>query len=228
MRIIDKYHDTYDYMQDPTDTLVFDRRGSFELTKDEVCRSISTVRRDNSKYRFLVLQCGATYWLILLTITARDTLWPTNYTLEFLSTWKNFNRKRNLIKLSVIDGWFPEFCPLGYRKDYDYDKIKKNISSIQQRIDTEMINYAHTIAEAEYTYRDWRTEEVKDAYKPPLLKSTGLFTVIDPMEVFLAIEEHFSLIKTEAERTEAIGTTNNDKIVSHGFDLKTSFRGKNK
>ena len=35
MRIIDKQHDFYDYLQDPTDRIVFDRRGSFLLTKGD-------------------------------------------------------------------------------------------------------------------------------------------------------------------------------------------------
>ena len=37
MRIIDKNHDFYDYLQDPTDnTIVFDRRGSFLLEKSYI------------------------------------------------------------------------------------------------------------------------------------------------------------------------------------------------
>ena len=37
MRIIDNKHDFYDYLQDPTDTVVFDRRNSFLLTKEIMC-----------------------------------------------------------------------------------------------------------------------------------------------------------------------------------------------
>ena len=40
MRIIDKQHDFYDYLQDPTDRIVFDRRGSFLLTKKLFCNDI--------------------------------------------------------------------------------------------------------------------------------------------------------------------------------------------
>jgi hypothetical protein len=47
------------------------------------------------------------------------------------------------------------------------------------------------------------------------------------VDVFCSIEEHFSREKTAAERTEPLGATNNDKIIMHGFDTKTSFRGKN-
>ena len=40
MRIIDKQHDFYDYLQDPTDRIVFDRRGSFLLTKELFCEGL--------------------------------------------------------------------------------------------------------------------------------------------------------------------------------------------
>ena len=32
------------------------------------------------------------------------------------------------------------------------------------------------------------------------------------------------MAKTASETTEAKGTTNEDKVVMHGFDVKTSFR----
>ena len=44
MRIIDKQHDFYDYLQDPTDRIVFDRRGAFLLTKKLFCNDIKYVR----------------------------------------------------------------------------------------------------------------------------------------------------------------------------------------
>ena len=39
-------------------------------------------------------------------------------------------------------------------------------------------------------------------------------------------EEYFALEKSSTERREPLGTTDIDKIESHGFDKKTSFRGK--
>ena len=60
----------------------------------------------------------------------------------------------------------------------------------------------------------------------PILKNTGIASLVDPMEIYLSLEEYFSMEKTANERTDAIGLTNDDKITNHGFDLKTSFRGK--
>lgn len=213
MRIIDKNNDYYDYLQDSTDTLVFDRRGSYELTKSRICDTLDMVRYyRSSKYRFLLLQCGATYWLILATITSRSGLYNADACdIELLAKWQNHDKKRHLIQLDLIT--FSNMYllrPKDYSaKEFDYDKIKSFVDIMKQDID--LNNYT-----CEYTI----------ANKMPLLKSTGFPTIIPPDEIFYAIEEHFSMLKTESERTEAIGSTNNDKIIMHGFDTKTSFRGK--
>ena len=104
MRIIDKNNDYYDYLQDSTDTIVFDRRGSYELTRDRICSTLDMVRYYRaSKYRFLLLQCGATYWLILATITDRSGIYtPSACTFELLKTWKNYNKQRHVIQLDLI------------------------------------------------------------------------------------------------------------------------------
>ena len=62
----------------------------------------------------------------------------------------------------------------------------------------------------------------------PLLKACGIAGLIDALDVFLSFEEYFSLEKTASERRDPIGSTNDDKITSHGFDTKISFRGKSK
>ena len=54
MRIIDKLRDYYDYLQDPTDTLVFDRRNSYVVTKEDILRTLSV-----SWENYLMLQAGS-------------------------------------------------------------------------------------------------------------------------------------------------------------------------
>jgi hypothetical protein len=70
----------------------------------------------------------------------------------------------------------------------------------------------------------WNRDK-KTTYEIPILKASGLASVIDPLEMFCSIEEYFSREKTMAETTEPKGITNDDKIIMHGFDTKTSFRG---
>ena len=105
MRIIDKQHDFYDYLQDPTDRIVFDRRGSFLLNKAEFCEGLRFQRYyNNSRYRFVLLQCGVAYWLFLVTITAKDqNANPVDYNLELVGSWKNYDGSNELIKLHNSD-----------------------------------------------------------------------------------------------------------------------------
>ena len=224
MRIIDKKHDFYDYLSDPEDTLVFDRRDSFIVSKDYIYSRLDWIRYYKEfNYRFLVLQCGATYWLLLLTITSKEYM-NGNYDVELLATWKNFNKKRELLKLDLIS--FISYFLTDKNRKISYDKIKENVDKIKNMIDTNDYTSECVLCDSVHHHYNYKTKETDITFEPPILAATGLGAVIDPMQMFLSIDEHFSLLKTESERTDPIGMTNNDKITSHGFDTKTSFRGK--
>ena len=60
----------------------------------------------------------------------------------------------------------------------------------------------------------------------PLFKACGIADYIDPLDMFLTFEEYFSLEKSSIEKTESVGLTDIEKVGNHGFDTKTSFRGK--
>jgi len=229
MRIIDSKYDYYDYLQNYTDPIVFDRRGSRVLTKEDVCHALSLYNDRTDKY-LLLLHCGATYWLILVTITEKEKRYwgtreiPINYDLKVLSKWADYSKKRELISLDVIT------VPIWkiYKDTYSFETLEeaviKYIDEIKETIRVD--DYTHERICSTYCKKwDYDLRDYVEQYQPPLLKACGISNVIDPMEIFLAIEEHFSLLKTEAERTEPLGTTNDDKIIMHGFDTKTSFRG---
>ena len=229
MRIIDTQHDFYDYLQDSTDTLVFDRRNSFLITKEYLCSSITSIYNRRSHfsnsvdtYKFLLLQCGATYWLILMNITDYDFNIIKNYELELLSTWKNYNRPRTTIKLSEIEFYTHIYFN---RNTEMYSGILNHVKDLQDAIDNNDIRreYILSIYKQSKDHKNGFIYETKDI---PLLNACGIKNIVDPIDIFTAIEEHFSLEKTESERIEPIGTTNNDKIIMHGFDTKVSFRGK--
>ena len=111
MRIIDKNTDYYDYLQNSDDPIVFDRRGSYLLTKDRLCEvlvpayynSIYTKDRriqEKHNYKYLLLQCGATFWLILLyDVRYNNYGRPTEYKMELLTTWKDYTRSRGVLVL---------------------------------------------------------------------------------------------------------------------------------
>ena len=149
------------------------------------------------------------------------------YDLELLKTWKNYNKKRELLKLDTVE--FHDYSLYSYKEHKscksEYERIKKYVDRLQQSIDTNDYNERIEIANSNRHYNWWEDRD-KTVYEPPILKATGIGTVIDPLDIFNAIEEHLSMNRTEAERTEPLGATNNDKIIMHGFDTKSSFRGK--
>lgn len=225
MRIIDKITDYYDYLQDSTDKLVFDRRGSFMLTREIFCDKICFTRHyRESKYRFVLLQCGPTFWLLLVTITKRDNEHrPTDYTMELLATWKNYDKKRELLKLDLIyiQGIYGIYSWM--TRELVYDKIIARVSDIKNEIIHNNFDVENSIGS--YTkVTSSKGGFVTEEQNIPILRACGVGNIIEPIEMFCAIEEYFSLEKTASERTEALGSTNDDKIIMHGFDTKTSFR----
>lgn len=225
MRIIDNRHDFYDYLQDSTDTIVFDRRNSFLLTKEHLCSYVEPIHlyaKDRNIYRFLLLQCGATYWLILMTITKFNSFKILDYKLELLSMWKNYDKPTISIKLSEI-----KINALYKYMNYKYDTYTNyinNVTNLQDAINNNDFKEERIISHCMVSkcIKNTIKREIKDM---PILNACGIINIIDPVDIFTAIEEHFSLEKTNSERIEPLGATNNDKIVMHGFDTKISFRG---
>lgn len=226
MRIIDKNNDYYDYLNDNEDTLVFDRRGSRELTRREIIYIINLVM--DSYYKepniFMVLQCGATYWLLFaegidirkdefyLKETAHD------YRLSVLCTWKDYDHPIKLLSLQTI--MFNEMWK------YNLYKIEHHKQKIIRTLLWEEIVKATPKLQEAVIHKEYRVYDDFSTKGYLLLKATGIPNLIGPEVMYNAIDEYFSLMKTAAESTVAEGTTNNDKIKNHGFDTKTSFRGK--
>ena len=223
MRIIDKQHDFYDYLQDPTDSIVFDRRRSFLLTKELFCDGMRYLRyHSDSRYRFVLLQCGVAYWLFLVTMT--DVGWNVRrvkYHMELLIDWKNYDGSNELIKLRVVSF---NSSMWDYRiQDYDPEKIKARVNDLKAAVDHGDYRVEHNLGR--YTKSIYhKGTYINEEQDIPILKACGIADLVDPVSVFCAIEEHFSMEKTASETTEAKGITDEDKVIMHGFDVKTSFR----
>ena len=216
MRIIDNKYDFYDYLQDYTDTIVFDRRGSFYLTKEMICDHINSIwwRHELHTKKHMLIQCGATFWLIVLAVTEFNSLnKPSNYIVSLVDCWKNYDKPNRLLDIQFIKFRYT-VAMNGYRVE-----DMKNAVDHDEMLHTWSINHS-------VKYIDYKGEYKKEESEMPILISSGLGDIIDPVDMFCAIEEYFSIEKTKAETTEPKGITNNDKIVMHGFDTKKSFRGK--
>ena len=238
MRIIDKNTDFYDYFQDiyRDASLTFDRTDSFLLTKEIMCRYLTADmnhlrfgrRQSGHEHCFLLLQVCHTFWLFLVDILAVDSYGAVaDYAIKLLRQWKNYDKPRILIALDVISfGWDVRAqlsSKNGYwHSDHDLDKMQNRLDVLQNAVDLNNHRVSRRIDRQMVSYGgDNRVEK-----HIPLLKACGIAPCVDALDVFLSFEEYFSLEKTAAERTDAIGTTNADKIESHGFDVKSSFRGK--
>jgi len=233
MRIIDKNTDYYDYLQNSDDTIVFDRRGSYIVTKGifgvALFNHMDMHRCSSQKFPkegFLLLQCGATYWLLLVTVSGvysgkigkydwRDHI--AEYSLEVISNWKNYDRPRTTVRLEYINFGFKIL-----------DRIKPYINRRDETFRELAMSNINVLQDAINNNDDVRREIMFGESKTSILTACGIKDLISPEDIFMAIEEHFSLLKTESERIDPIGATNNDKIEMHGFDTKTSFRGKQK
>ena len=233
MRIIDKLTDFYDFYQDPTDTIVFDRRGSFIIDKEDFGQRLYNFgyfgrNRKHDDYRLLLLQCGCDFWFIFATIEEHKS---TNifedpkitYELELLKHWKNYNKARKLLNFQMIS--------FSYKYKYkNYDRHKSFAEHIHANLDVFIDAIDHNDFEAEYdfstTIRYIDNKDTKVVGKYPILRACGIGTIVDPLDIFTAIEEYFSMEKTSSETTEPKGATNDDKIIMHGFDTKSSFRNK--
>lgn len=216
MRIISKIKDFYDYvsyeLSDKDDNIVFDRRNSLILTKDNIASFLGLNRYEKKTYystrhsNYLVLQIGYLFFLIkIYDIEYKDVIVCgvkekefSNYKMKVLAKWRNYNNK------SIME-FYKAYKYYYYKTEEQFiDDIKNNKFSEDDRMKS-----------AGYT-------DIKD--KTLIISETGLASVLDPKEVYLALDEYFSSLITDKEKTESIGITNNEKIVNHGFDKKLSFR----
>lgn len=232
MRIIDKNSDFYDYLQNVyrDDSITFDRTDSFLLTKDTIRYRLSLCHK-HSKYEFMLLQVCNTFWLFLLYIQRGKDEYGfsrvDDYDIELLQSWKNYDKKRVLSKFSIIDFGYQILerffeCPYLLEFRLNEERLIDNIPVLVDAINMNDYKELDRVDEGDVFLGNG--ERVRRHI--PILKSCGVPSVIDPLDIYLSFEEYFSLEKQASERTASIGITDAEKIENHGFDTKVSFRGK--
>ena len=239
MRIIDKNTDFYDYLQNiyRDNSTTFDRTDSFVLTKSNVCEHLYTCDRlIGGVFSFCLLQVCNKFWLFLIEVTkkVKGSEKPSDYAAELLTSWNDYSKERVLCNLSLIrfDWWeVGRYFRTGRGfSNYSYDKAKfhEKFNILVDAINTNNYEVYRDMNSHTIFLDGWRNDEDNRRIEKhiPLLKASGFAGCIDPLEIYLAFEEYFSLEKTASERTASIGITDKEKIENHGFDVKTSFRGK--
>lgn len=233
MRIIDKYEDFYDYLQYVyrDSTFTFDRTGSTVISKERLLGEVTWHKSWQSyigDWDFLLLQVGNRFWLLVLEVTSLNAdLEAKDYTLHCLARWSNYNKQRRLFDLSIpLFEW--KITRMLYNPKRRYSETPVFTPEyVEKQLESTLIP---AINNDDYKVRSLICRQItakKDGgWDFPILKEAGFSSCVDALDMFLAIEEYFSLEKQAAERTTSIGITDKEKIENHGFDTKISFRGK--
>lgn len=229
MRIIDGNKDYYDYLQNiwRDDTVTFDRRDSYDLSKEEFAGAFTDeswkwseherrYRRDDTRQKHVLLQVCNRFWLFDLLITKTgDRGICLDYDLSLNESWQDYARPAELIRLSAIR--YPWRYAWYYRSDPDsgFAEMARRGEYKTEKVFDEFVRSK--------SKGDGYAEDVRHI---PILKNIGIPSEVPAEEIFLALEEYFLTQKRNAERTESEGLTDLDRVTNHGFDAKTSFRGK--
>ena len=227
MRIIDSNKDYYDFWQNiwRDDTVTFDRRDSYDLSKEEFASAFSDesykwsryllkVRSEGDIHKFVLLQVCNNFWLFDLLITKTgDAGICQDYELHLNDAWQDYTRPAELIRLSAIRPPNRLYYYREHPEDFN-DAVKRGEYKVE-KVFNEFINFKSKGAGYDLDMRHI-----------PILKNTGIAAEVPPEEIFLALEEYFLMRRRNMERTESVGLTDIEKVTNHGFDAKTSFRGK--
>ena len=202
MRILDKNKDFYDYLQDYDSDIVFDRRGSHILTNEEL-NFFPLYNRYKVDDVYLLLQIGYTNWLIvekpikiIKDVSGYNIV--KDFSIELIEMWKDYNKS--------VDFKFGE---IKNRYTIEYITSKKFNHNLALIDDIKLGNfeYKNNLAEKSQI----------------VLSKTKLPSILNAQDVYLAIEEWLSHKKDDVIHDSM---TDKEKIVSHGFDTKSSFREK--
>lgn len=205
MYIIDKNKDFYDYYSKIYGTdkaIVFDRRGSIILDDETIEYLVSAqTLRWYSKSVYLLLEIGFKQYLIEYGNIKKK--YDKFSCIEKLVSYdvklvRVFNEDKHLYKkeITLVGVTLPYFHNLGLKRRDDDRLIS-------------LIKLADLIFSGNVT-------------ELPILANTKLTSLLDAKEIWKDISTFVSSKKND--RNVDIVNTDKDKIVMHGFDVKTSFR----
>lgn len=218
MKIIDNKKDYYDYFSKTyqDDYFTFDRRGSFYLTDyfEKVVKDKTGHLDMYASVGYFLLRIGYDNWIIEVEMVNG----VFNYSL--LHSFKNFNKvykfQLGLLRFDY-DNYLVSFLDGNMEKKRE--RIKKEM---EQDIRTNNFNLKYALGFDLEGY-----QQKQSLFNFPKNENYVLFDkcciskLIQPFDMYRAFEDYFSAIKTEKN---VDNRTNEEHIVTHGFDTKESFR----
>lgn len=217
MKIIDNKKDYYDYFSKiyQDDYFTFDRRGSFYLPEDYFKKIIKGyVNVPHLKYEhfgYFLLRIGYDNWVIGVKMNVKE-----QFSYFLVNSFKNFGKLYKFqLGLLRFDSNYNLFSFLDGSIEKKRERIKKEIEN-----DVKTNNF--TLREAvgfdlpkKCTLADLPIE------KFALFDKCCIAKLIQPFDMYHAFENYFSAIKMEKN---VDNRTNEEHIITHGFDTKESFR----
>lgn len=198
MLIIDKNKDFYDYFSNiygVDNQIVFDRRGSIPLTSSYF-----------ESYLVENRWWGASYFLL-----------EVGY-IQYLIKAENVkvSYKKHL-QISTVDNYDLVLAKIFKEQVHLFPKEISIVSvsiPYQWRMKEEKVVDSLHIKDIKYVDNGIRNL--------PIIKDTKLTSILDPFELWKEISTFISSQKND--KNVDIINTDKDKIINHGFDVKTSFR----
>ncbi len=107
--------------------------------------------------------------------------------------------------------------------DIEYLKKYKSLKSFKDMIEFEQQEHLKYNNKSNVVYplngNSYNNIKNSDIY---ILEKTGIPSIINAEDIYLAFDEYFRSLKDDIDVETDL--TDNDKIINHGFDKKTSFR----
>ena len=214
LRIIDKNKDYYDYLAhqaDSDDEVTFDRRGSIPLRHEDFFTILSKHVKEYKyqQYRYWFFPKEPVEYNKLFAVRAGVALFLIGLKLEIdESDFRNCILKS--YKMELIKTF----------EDFDYRGKVLDIVSVECERHYTALNKKklEKIKLSELTIENFGLQG--GFY---ILKNIGIPALIPPEKIYYGMETYLFSLKND-RNCESTGLTDNEKIVNHGFDKKTSFR----
>lgn len=209
MYIIDKNKDYYDhisYTYGVDKKVVYDRRGSTQLTDEDLYNLVRGRRHFMYNHKYLLLEVGFTQYLIkptniqvhmsdVATYTVFDSL-----DLELIHTYKEH---RNYFEEPMSLRW----CYV----NHEWDSLSNIKLNLQGRYEQDIVGVGSN--------PQWSFPEV---YTNPILKDTSITSIISGDEIWKELQNYISSLNNDKDCSTLM--TDVEKAEVHGFDKKKSFR----
>lgn len=225
MKIISKHKEYYDHLTGIygiDEVMVYDRRSEFPIEKPS---DFSTTTKEVNSYRFAV--CGNIYVLYHYM----DKFYHTPEELIDLDIALDRDGRKVIHHLhKEHKSRYYSDKPVSVRAQSAYNSnngIKTNVNNELRMPVLISIGFPCS-KESAYEYKAGKNERLSNLtyWRVPLLNDFKFYKVISAEEIYKEIYSFISWLKDHPEIPN--NQTDKEKILTHGFDLKDSFRNNRK